>query len=304
MLVLCAGLVNAAINVSAQNARDRVLVTGKKSLKQSEVENLIKFYEWAFETEFTADERDRFQSYTISEFRSDPNASRATIDDIITTLPRILAAPVDVQTGTRKSFLAVFLTEARKNTDENSLMLLDIYEKAQSGNRRTSEEGASSGEVAANKNTTSAQMATRKGNAGGLNGKWFRTAGSGSRDYTGKTQYKSGEDFTFEFFPDGTMIYTSQLDVLSIMQCVIKGTNKASGTYTVSGDSLTINLGAMSSVKSNSCDSKENYNKTLEPTSKTIKFAVRKMESITRLDNPTILCFDGAGDDACYEQVK
>jgi hypothetical protein len=304
LLILCTGLIGAATNVPAQTIGDRVLTTGKNPLKESEVENMIRLYEWVFETKFTAAERERFQVYTINEYRSDPIVSRATVDDVTQTLPRILALDADGQAAVRRSFLNGFLQSARQSKSENSRMLVGIYERGQNGEQSTSRNTQNSGEIIANNNRTNAPAKTNREDAGSLSGKWFRSTGGGSRDYTGKTQYKSGEDFTFEFFPDGTIIYTSKLDVLSIMQCVIKGENKASGTYVVDGDSLTINLDAMSSVKTNSCDRKENYSKTLEPTSKTVKFAVRKMESITRPDNPMLLCFDGAGDDSCFERVK
>ncbi|MFN7931064.1 MAG: hypothetical protein U0Y68_24680, partial [Blastocatellia bacterium] len=66
-------------------------------------------------------------------------------------------------------------------------------------------------------------QATTKSGAGELSlaGKWFRSTGGSTIDYTGKTKLKSGVDFTFEFFPDGAVEYTRKEDVLSIMQCKI-----------------------------------------------------------------------------------
>lgn len=136
-----------------------------------------------------------------------------------------------------------------------------------------------------------------------LSGRWFRTVGGGSIDWTGKTQYKAGENFYFEFFPDGTVEYTREKDVLSIMQCRITEKQKARGRYAVSGRTLKIDLGAMSSVGSDSCDAKGNFNKTLEPSNLTVEFEIRKMESLTRPDKPTIMCFNGS-DDVCYEKVN
>jgi hypothetical protein len=304
LLILCAGLIDGAANVSAQTGGDRALTTDKKPLRQSEVQYLIDLYEWTFETKFTDDERKKFQVYTINEYSNDPIGSRATIEDVVKTLPGILASDNDLQSAIRTEFLKKFLENVGKGAGENSRMLVEIYERGRNIRQNSGADNANRKEAAASGNRANTSANNRSGNTGSLSGKWFRSTGSGSRDYTGKTQYKSGEDFTFEFFPDGTVSYTSKLDILSIMQCTIKGENKASGTYTISGDSLTINLGAMSSVKTNSCDRKENYNKTLEPTSKTIKFEVRKMESITRPDNPTMLCFEGASDNDCYERVK
>lgn len=137
----------------------------------------------------------------------------------------------------------------------------------------------------------------------GLSGRWFRTVGGGSVDWTGKTQYKAGENFYFEFFPDGTVEYTREKDVLSIMQCRITEKQKARGRYAVSGKKLQIDLGAMSSVGSNSCDANGNFSKTLDPSNLTVEFEIKKMESLARPDNPTIMCFNGS-DDICYEKVN
>ena len=134
-------------------------------------------------------------------------------------------------------------------------------------------------------------------------GKWFRTVGGGSRDWTGKTQYNAGEDYYFEFFPDGSVTYSREKDVLTIMQCKIKETQKARGRFTISGNKLDIELGEMSSVGSDSCDKKGNFNKILEPSTISVDFVIKKMESITRPDNPAIMCFNGS-DEVCYEKVK
>ncbi len=180
LLVLCAGLIGSAINVPAQTGGDRVLAAGKKPLRESEVEKLIEFYEWAMDATFTADERARFQTFTINEFRSDPNASRATIDDIMQTMPRILAAASDMQNETKKNFLDVFLPEARRNADENSQMLVGIYDRAHGGKRNSAGDVASGREVVASGNQTNAPWNNRSGNAGNLSGKWHRSTGSSS----------------------------------------------------------------------------------------------------------------------------
>jgi hypothetical protein len=142
---------------------------------------------------------------------------------------------------------------------------------------------------------------TERGDELSIYGKWGRSKGGGFVDYTGKTNYKSGEHFYFEFFPDGTVQYTKETDVLSIMQCKIKGADSARGKFTVSGNSLTINLGAGKSFETNSCNSRENFNKTLEPATITVKFQIKKSDSVLRPDKPTMMCFNG--EDVCYEKI-
>lgn len=140
------------------------------------------------------------------------------------------------------------------------------------------------------------------GGSSDLIGKWWRGEGGGSVDYTGKTQYKSGKNFTFEFFADGTVEYTYELDVLSIVQCRTKELRKSRGRYSVSGDTLTINLNAGNTIGSSSCERKDNFNKATPAETITKQFQIRKMDSITRPDNPLMLCFDGQDGEACFEK--
>lgn len=87
LLVLCAAMIGGAVNISAQTS-DKILVSAKgKTLRQSDVNTLIEFYEWAFQAEFNSTQRADFQEYTESGFRANPAGSRETIDDIVKTLP-------------------------------------------------------------------------------------------------------------------------------------------------------------------------------------------------------------------------
>lgn len=133
-------------------------------------------------------------------------------------------------------------------------------------------------------------------------GKWFRTVGGSTIDWTGKTTLKGGEDFTFEFFADGSVEYTRKKEVLNFMQCHIKESQNAHGKFSISGSTLTINLGAMKSVGSNSCDAKGNFNKTLSNSTMTAQIQIKQMDDITRPDKPLIMCFDG--NEVCYEKQK
>jgi hypothetical protein len=142
------------------------------------------------------------------------------------------------------------------------------------------------------------------GGSQSLVGKWSRSEGGGFIDYTGKTRHKAGKTYTFEFFSDGTVEYVYDNDVLSIVQCRIKETSKARGKYAVNGNSLTMNLGAGNSTGSSSCETKGNFNKTTPASTVTKKFTVKRMDSITRPDNPWMLCFEGNDGEACFERVK
>ena len=133
-------------------------------------------------------------------------------------------------------------------------------------------------------------------------GKWFRTTGGSTRDWTGKTTLKGGEDFTFEFFPDGSVEYTRKKEILNVMQCRINSLDNARGRYTLAGSTLTINLGPMRSTGSNSCDAKGNYNKTLGNSTMTAQVQIKRLDDISRPDRPYTMCLDG--NEVCYEKQR
>jgi hypothetical protein len=138
------------------------------------------------------------------------------------------------------------------------------------------------------------------GTGGSIVGKWFRTTGGSMRDWTGKTTLKGGEDFTFVFSADGTVEYTRKKEILNVMQCRINSEENARGRYTLNGGGLTIDLGTMRSVGTNSCNARENYNKTLSNSTMTVQIQIKQMDDITRPDKPYTMCFDG--NEVCYEK--
>lgn len=145
---------------------------------------------------------------------------------------------------------------------------------------------------------------TRATISGGLVGRWFRTVGGSVISSTGKTTLKGGEDFTFEFFADGTVEYTRKKDILNWMQCRIISLDTARGRYTLTGSRLEINFGAMKSTGTNSCNAKENYNKVLGNSTFTAQIEIKQLEDLSRPDKPLTMCFDGSSRDVCYEKQR
>lgn len=149
---------------------------------------------------------------------------------------------------------------------------------------------------------TDSQPVISSGNTGGIVGKWFRTTGGSTIDWTGKTTLKGGEDFTFVFSQDGSVEYTRKKEILNVMQCRINSLDNARGHYTLNDSTLRIDLGAMRSTGSNSCNPKENYNKTLGDSTMTVQIQIKRMDDIIRPDRPFVMCFDG--NEVCYEKQR
>lgn len=272
-MILCAAIFGeTTLNISAQS-NGKVLISAKgQTLKQSDVDTLIKFYEWAFQAEFSSAQRRDFEDHTEQEFRTNPTESRATIDDIVKTLPQILAASEDVQAETRKNFLDIFLPEARKNSDANSQMLLSIYETAN---------GSLPNDVAENERTEKTEEDTygsyesvKKfpvGNFSSIVGKWVSgNSGSIVTTPTGAILGGNGSRHTYQFSANGTVEYTGIMNSMT-GGCRMQIFKSAKGKATLSGDTLTINWSPASFSRDDSCSPSKNYKKTLPAETETMK---------------------------------
>lgn len=129
-----------------------------------------------------------------------------------------------------------------------------------------------------------------------LVGIWHRSEGSGHIDYTGKTQYKSGADFTYEFAANGAVKYSMEADVLSIIQCKIKESETAFGAATSDGATLTISLNKTAHTKSNSCESSEDVDETLPAKTVELKYTLKTEYDVTKL------CVESDEGEKCYDR--
>jgi hypothetical protein len=294
LLILCIGLIGGLANVSAQSG-ERILVASKKPLKQSDVNKLIEFYEWAFETEFTGEQRERFREYTSEEFRRDAAGSRSTIDDIIGTLPKILAADNAVQQETRKNFLAAFLPEARKNSDENSQMLLGIYDAAHGGNKANV--ASSNSLQTENSDETDNSRVGNVGNISQLVGNWvWGRSGSSTYATSGSYMGSNGSRHTYQFNQNGTVQYTGIMNVMT-GGCNMQVFKSAKGRASLNGSTLTINWSPAAFSRDDSCSPSKNYKKTLPAETET--FQVNFKDSYGQKQ----LCLTGK-DETCFSPGK
>ncbi len=262
LMIICVGLIGGAVLKTAAQTGNRVLVSGKQTLRQSDVNDLIDFYQWVFEAEFSDSERDRFQKYTVAEFRNDPNSSRNTIDDIVNTFPQLIAADNAVQKEARKRFLAAFLPEARKNSDENSRMLIGIYEAAHGGSKNSNYASRNSDEDSNVSNDNSNDENAGGGDLSDLTGKWvWSRTGSTTWSNSGVYAGGNGSRFTYEFSPNGRVQYTG---IMNVMQggCSQQVFQSIEGRASLSGDTLTINWSPEKFTRDFSCDRANNYTKT------------------------------------------
>lgn len=274
LLILCAAVFGTAtLNISAQT-RGKVLVSAKgKTLKQSDVDTLIKFYEWAFMAEFSQAQRREFQNHTEQEFRANPAESRATIDDIVKTLPQILAASDEVQTETRQNFLGAFLPDLYNGTDANSQLLLSIY-KSNSDEPPPPAPVVKKSDEQTEEDRYGTYETVKKvpvGNFSSIVGKWVSgNSGSIVTTPTGAILGGNGSRFTYQFNADGTVEHTGIMNSMT-GGCRMQIFRSAKGKATLSGDTLTINWSPASFSRDDSCSPSKNYKKTLPAETETMK---------------------------------
>lgn len=296
LIVLCAAIFGTASGVSAQKNN-----TDKSAITQTELNKLVEFFEWAFESKFTAAERKKYNALVIKEYKQNPEESRKNADVLIAVLNKVTSLNEEKQAELREMFNEDYVADLRASGDEGSRLLLGIYERGQGG-KSNSETVENSGDESVNDEPPPVPVGA--GTSSKLVGAWFRSDGTGgATDGTGKTRYNSGTDTTFEFFADGKMKVTVKKETLSITQCRINETTSISGTYSVSGDQLIMNLAGGTSVGTDSCQSSGNYKKSLSASTLTKTFAVKNLESVFRPDAPLVLCLDGAADDQCFERL-
>lgn len=291
-------------NTAAQTKDNVIIGVGKNSLRQTEFNRLVEFYEWMLAVRFTDSERERFQEFVVADFRQNAVTARKNANDVLAAFAKVRALDADGQNKTRELAAPDFIVDLQQTASApDSQFLLEIYKRGRNGETVADREVLPSDEVV-NDSPKSAAGSNSGAGSASLVGRWLKSGGAGgSRDHTGKTLYNSGDDVIFEFSADGAMRFINEKNTLSITQCRITETTRIPGKYTVSGDTLTINLGVGTSVGTNSCQSSGNFNKTLSAGTLQKKFVVKRMESIFRPNAPWILCFDGNKDDNCYEKT-
>lgn len=298
LLVLCCGLVGGLTKISAQTEVDKVLVAGKTPLRQSEVKGLIEFYEWAFETRFTDSQREQFQVYTANEYRNDVAANRKTIDYINSALPKILTADQNVQRKTREELLSELVPEMRKNTDENSRMLLGIYEAAHNGGESNVASKNSSNASMDSNTAEDSNDSNSVGNLSNLVGKWvWGRSGSTTYAASGAMMGSNGSRFTYQFSPNGVVEHTGIMNVMT-GGCNMQIFKTRKGKASLNGDTLTINWSPASFTRDDSCSQSKNYTKTLPAETETIKISFKESYGQKQF------CTGTGKDETCFSPTK
>lgn len=288
ILLMIFALTGSTINTYAQ--ADKTLVQAKQPLKQADVDTLIEFYEWAFEASFTGSQRDELTRHTVAEYKAKPAESRRTLDDIIQTFAKIKQADSDLQQATREAFLAEFLPEARKGDDENSRLLLAVYEAAHGGG------GSEAPAAAQEEEPESHGVGDGNLDLSSLAGEWvWGSSGSIIRSTTGVYQGGSGSRHTYKFGANGSVEYTGIMNQMT-GGCRMQIFRNAKGRASLSGGTLTIKWAPASFSRDDSCSPAKNYKKSMPAETETfqVKFRMATGQKQLCLTSSDEMCFSPA----------
>jgi hypothetical protein len=290
ILALCVGLTCGLTNVSAQNGGDKVLVAGAAQLRQSDVDAMVEFYEWAIDVKFTAGQRAKFQSLTEADFRNDPVTARKGIEELLDMRAKVEAMDEKRRREVRGNFIGEFIKGLRQHTeDEATRLLLSIYD--------ASRDGAGTSDVAAG--DLGGEAPGPVGDASALAGKWVwaRTGGT-SWNPNGTYAGGNGSRFTYQFSPNGAVEYTGIMNVM-MAGCSQQVFLSKKGRARLSGDTLAIDWAPATSTRDFSCDRANNYTKTLPAETETLKVSFKSSSTGQRQ-----LCTVSNGGETCFSPAE
>lgn len=285
IFVLCAVFGGSSYSTFAQG--DHVLVPGKQALRQSDVDKLIEFYEWAFAVKFTPRQREQMRESVEGEFRTDAAQARAGIDDMLASFAKVKALSPEEQEAKRARFTPAFVENLRKAAgDPTSELLVSIYDDAQNGGQ--SNEGTSASTDSGNESS-----AASAGDLSDLVGGWV-WARSGSSTYStgGALMGSNGSRFTYKFLANGSVEYTGIMNVMTA-GCRMQIFTLKKGRASLNDGTLTINWAPADFSRDDSCSPSKNYKKKLPAETET--FRVRFQESYGQKQ----LCMTGK-EETCF----
>lgn len=262
----CAAVVMAQPSVSAKGQTEKVLVAGNPSLKQSDVDELIAFFEWLFETRFTDQQRTKFQALAIKEWKSGEQAVKG-MTEIIENNRKFQMMDTGRREKIRQTLTPEITASFKNEPSEVNTLLLEVYQNAE-------------------KNSAPDNKPGNSGNSGGnvsladLAGTWSTSSVSGDRYKnlaTGELSDAGGNIIEYIISPNGKIKYTGYMST-TLYACTTKLFVTKTGKISISGSNITFDYTSGERDYNSSCNSSLNGVKAIPPTKKTYPFTIERDE--------------------------
>ncbi len=250
-------------SASAQRrAPGAVLAEGRPPLTVETVEEVAAFFEWLFESPFTAAQRRELERVLVATWRADDRKEIEAAGQFREFNSKLKNVPEGKVAELRAAVLPEVLKSARSEATDFSRLLLGVYE---------SRGGVGGDAVARN------GAAASSGDGASLVGAW-RSSELGMISYqnsvTGASRPGRGTTMQYKFLPGGRFEYNGYLET-TMYNCTTTLFNPVAGTYSVEGDRLTIHPKTSKWQQTNNCAS--SMNKTLpgklDPETYTFRFS-------------------------------
>lgn len=264
LLAICATVFGSAIKVSAQS--------------QTDTNKLINYYEWLFETQFTGEQRSQYSEIKAEDYRADGANEKKGIDSLMANFAKIKSKDENEQARIRGNVVGNFVKslEDAGSDNQEAVFLLGVYNDAQKQAAREAE-------------------ASGAGDISAYVGKWvWAHSGSSTISTGGAYMGSNGSRFTYQFSADGTVEFTGIMNVMN-GGCSQQIFRSIRGKASVSGNNLTISWQPEKFTRDFSCDTANNYTKTMPAKIEKYKVAFK-----TDLGQKQ-MCFVGA---ECFSPTK
>ena len=298
-ILLITAFITFANSILAQRqTNDPVLVSGKQTLRQSDIDRLTEIYEWLLASRFTAAERRQYQKLIVAEAR----ANERTADGIASMLEsydKIMAATPEKRDQVRRQLLPEIVSIMENDDSEASKLLLSIHRKS---------EGATA-DIEEPANDSRNNDPNRRGGGGGgavtvadLAGIWSTSSVSGTRYkslVTGQLSDPSGSIIEYEISPDGTIKHVGYLSS-TVYSCTTKLFISRTGRVQINGSSITFDF-APGKRMYQTCSQSASRNDTLPAERKTYPFRLGPdeygiLQLCTTEENGKEFCIRKKGD--------
>ncbi len=257
----------AALAFAQPANADKVLVSGKHILRQSDIDRLTEIYEWLLAARFTPAERRQYQKLIASEARVNEQTAGA-IASMLESYDKIQAATPEKREQVRRQLLPEIVSIMEKDDSEASKLLLSIHRKSPGADDddRPADDSRSEDSSGA---VTVADLA----------GIWSTSSVSGTRYkslVTGELSDPSGSIIEYQISPNGTIKHVGYLSS-TVYSCTTKLFISRTGRISVNGSRITFDFAAGKRMYQ-TCSQSASRNDTLPAERKTYSFRLERNE--------------------------
>lgn len=256
---------------------DRVLVESNPPLRQSDVAQLIEFFEWLFQARFTADDRADFQALAVKEYKTGGDKAIRGIKEILESHAKFKALGAAQREKVRQELLPQIAGSFQREHSEVNEFLSGVYQNAG--------QGATADDSGGNGGRRDAGAADGDGGGGGsvvtlaeLAGTWSTSTVSGERYKnltTGDLSDASGSMSEYVISPNGAIKYTGYLST-TIYACSTKLFFMKEGKISVRGSNITFDYTSGERDYQNTCNSSLSGVKPIPPKKSTYPFTLER----------------------------